>query len=336
MPVQSRKSLSLVRNFSDFYQEVAAIKQAIADGTLPVYLADGRKTQTDIHSLVSMTSLRLYSFLVKQAQLVREQGNEQERKSYKVAQYAMAALADEIFIIKLKWDGNEAWQDYMLEERLFKTSMAGRNLFDHISKLLHSRSHSLLQQELGIIFQMVLQLGFKGLYIGKSGDIHLKAIRKDLLHYIGITANGDQPAFPQAAQEQYKLSKPFGAHLAPLSRWYWLGALCMVSYLAISSIFWISVSSKITELLPASLVSNIATSSQKSSASNIFESELENSQSNTTKILPVRLASQSIDTVTTLLSRCESLSQQCSTSKGILKTYCIQQLAKQCDAHSFP
>lgn len=249
--MSNRQSFSLVQYFSDFYQEIAALKQAISDGNLPIYLAGDSKTETDKHSLASMMALRLYSFLAKQAKEVRELGNEQERQAYRMAQYVMAALADEIFIIELEWDGNDVWADYLLEKRLFKTSMAGRNLFQYSSRLLKSRTHGPLQRELGIIFLMAIQLGFKGEHTGKKGYEHLKGLRKDLLHFIGYSAESELPAFPQAEQIDYKMSKPYGKRLAPLSRWYWIGTFCLIAYLIVSTGIWYRTSTEITDVLPS-------------------------------------------------------------------------------------
>lgn len=251
MPVAARQFPSLVQCFADFYQEVAVVKQAINDGSLPVLLMGDKQAKTDMRSLSSMVSLRLYSFLIKQKQEVESLGTEQEQKLYRVALYVMAALADELFILELKWDGQKYWTDCLLETRLFRTSMAGRNFFKYADNLLHVRGNSSIHQELAMVFLMALQLGFKGRYSGRDGKEFLSNLRKDLLHFIGYRADGEKPAFPQAVQEQYKLQKHTPARLAPVSRWYWMGAAALLVYLAVSSAVWFHVSDSITGILPS-------------------------------------------------------------------------------------
>lgn len=250
----SRSSLSLVQYFSEFYQEIAAIKKEIANGSLPSYLAGGKKVQSDKQSQAEMTSMRLYSILVQQAKEVREKGSEQESKGYRLAQYIMSALADELFLIELEWDGNELWAENLLEYRLFKSSMSGRNLFVYLGKLLKSRNYGPMQREQAIVFLMALQLGFKGQYTGKSGHQHLMGIRKDLLNFIGFSSDDNTPLFPQASYQEYRLSKPFGERLAPVSLWYKIGGGCFLMYLLVSTGVWYQASSTMTDVLPSRCV----------------------------------------------------------------------------------
>ncbi len=255
MSMTGRQFPSLVQCFSDFYQEIAIVKEAIADGSLPALLMGntgaGKTAHTDMRSIAAMVNLRLYSFLLKQKQQVEKLGTEQEQKIYRIALYVMAALADEIFILELPWDGQRYWADCLLETRLFHTSMAGRNLFKYADNLLRVRGSSAIHQELATVFLMAFQLGFKGQYSGRDGKEFLANLRRDLLHFIGYRCDGEKPAFPQPLLAQYKLQKHTSARIAPASRWYWLGAGALLVYLLVSSAVWLQVAGSVTDTLPS-------------------------------------------------------------------------------------
>lgn len=82
---------------------------------------------------------------------------------YREAQYAMVALADEIFMSgMLDWPGKADWNGYPLEMAFFNTRSAGQQLFDRIEKVLARRDPG--ERDLAEIYFNVISLGFRGKY----------------------------------------------------------------------------------------------------------------------------------------------------------------------------
>src|SRR5579859_742019 len=104
MPSTSQRSGALLARFAEFYEEVARLKLAIREGQLPMYLAMGGTPKDPVAlsggELAALVSQRLQTRLQEQARDVALAGTQAEIDNYRIAQYAMAALADEVFIIE--------------------------------------------------------------------------------------------------------------------------------------------------------------------------------------------------------------------------------------------
>lgn len=230
----------LLGNFAEFYEELASIKAAAAESRLAAHpalagtglAADGRECAARIGGF-------LFTLLQRQALDVRRRGTDAEAKAYTLAQYAMAALADELFILDMDWPGQEAWLDELLEARLFQTRRAGRQFFEAVVQLLSTRGKTQLHVDLGSVFLLSLQLGFKGMYRGRHGEAALQAIREKLYRFVqgGVPDPKGKPAFPQAYLHTFSTARDF--RLAPLRPWFIAGGAALVCYLLISSALWL-------------------------------------------------------------------------------------------------
>lgn len=103
------------------------------------------------------------------AALFRRQAEEAHRSGasaqtlYQEAQYAMIALADEVFITGLgEWPGRQDWKSYHLELAFFHSSVAGTDIFRRIDRMLSRYDPG--QRDLAEIYFHVLSLGFMGAY----------------------------------------------------------------------------------------------------------------------------------------------------------------------------
>src|SRR5260221_3893579 len=134
MASASQRSGALLARFAEFYEEVARLKLAIREGQVPMYLAMGGVAKDtaapSAGELAALVSQRLGTRLQEQGKNVALVGTQAEIDSYSIAQYAMAALADELFIIETDWPGREAWQQYLLEQQLMGSSCAGGAFFE--------------------------------------------------------------------------------------------------------------------------------------------------------------------------------------------------------------
>jgi type VI secretion system protein ImpK len=229
----------LMSCFADFYAEVARIRQAIHQGRLAAYLAEGRAVNfAGASDIAAAVAERLGSRLQQQAAQLRSGGNEAEIKAYRQAQYVMAVLADEVLLLELDWSGALAWRDELLERRLFGSSTAGRDFFQLLDRLLQSRGRSSLLIDLGGVYLLALQLGFKGRYRSRQGEDVLASYKTKLLRFIGwgdVSAD-DTLMFPHAYQ--HLVSAGAGERLAPTSRWLTLTGAVLLGYLLISSLVW--------------------------------------------------------------------------------------------------
>lgn len=231
--------------FTEFYEEVARIKQAVAGGRLASYLG-GKNTGPD---LAASTSARLLALLADQEQRISAEANHVERKSYDVARYFMAALADEVLGLNLSWEGRDYWQDHLIERKLFGRSVAGRDFYVLADRILHSRGHQPISEDLAAVALIAIQLGFQGQYRGQSQVEQRNRYRQRLLHFIGTGGRGKtNPIFAKA--HQGLITQPGEHRLAPFSRWYLIGAALLSLYLVASTLVWVVNVRDLTHVLP--------------------------------------------------------------------------------------
>ena len=225
----------LSRCFAEFYEELARIKVAAAQGRLPSYLG-GASAPADI---AASTATRLLALLAEQQKRVHARANQTERQSYALARYFMAALADEVLGLSLDWEGRDHWQHYLLERRLFGRSIAGSQFYAQTDKVLNTRGNDPLMADLASVALMALQLGFQGQYWGDAGLPQRNRYRKRLQQFIGTGSQTSlaRPVFSVAYRGL--ISEAREHRLAPFSRWYPVAAGIAVVYLVLSSAVWI-------------------------------------------------------------------------------------------------
>lgn len=117
------------------------------------------------------------------AALLRRQATDSSRHGasgeelYREAEFAMAALADEVFLTELgNWPGRADWSAYPLQKAFFGTINAGEELFTKIDRFLENYHPG--QRGLAEVYFNVLSLGFRGKYgVGEEGPRSLKIPR---------------------------------------------------------------------------------------------------------------------------------------------------------------
>ena len=240
MPDPVSRSLFLFSCFTEFYELVAEFKVAIREGRLPLMLRVGdQPSPTEPADIAAMVSGQLAGVLYRQLDRVSRERAPGTVRAHRVAVYAMAALADEIFVLELDWVGREAWLDLLLEYKLFHSRTAGCQMFSVIRRLLDQGVHSALHVDLAVVLLMALQLGFKGQYRGERGELELRALRAQLLAMLRKTDARTivRLAFPQAYQNLVGTSAP--SRLAPLTPWYVAAGVALGLYLVVSTVVWL-------------------------------------------------------------------------------------------------
>lgn len=155
--------------------------------------------------------------------------------------YIMAAFSDETFVCLLEWPGKDYWRDHLMELRLFHTQIAGQDIFRRIEKALVRQDYGV--EELAIIYLMVLALGFKGQYLRDPATVEL--YRKKLFDRLAMT-NPDlrresQRLFPEAYRHTVTEGAP--VRLAEPKTWWLIVVGILGSWLLLSTIAWLLLTS---------------------------------------------------------------------------------------------
>lgn len=225
---------ALLVQFGDFFAELLRLKYALAGGRLGA--GDGL-TPADLAGLVHQ---RLRTLLEAQAVKARHWGGAYGETLYREAQYVMAALADETMLLRINWDGKQAWQDRLLETALFGTRVAGERVFERLDALLDDSTRA--SADLATIYLVALALGFRGRYWRPEDEGDLRSYRAALAR---IIARHD----PELAREGARLFPQAYAHTIdqgravrlPYLRPWALALLAVLSlFLAGSHLIWVA------------------------------------------------------------------------------------------------
>lgn len=156
-----------------------------------------RSAPVPVHAAKALEEIqeRLKAVLSAQTNKVVHLLDQTDSLQFKDAQYAMAALADEIFLT-LPWHGCDLWAKQLLESQLFQSQSAGTLIFKKIDDLLSKYDPS--RKNLATVYFYVLALGFKGAYAEAEHQPILKNYEARLYAFI----YGKNPSL-----QDYNLSK---------------------------------------------------------------------------------------------------------------------------------
>lgn len=213
--------MSLNDKFYEFYREVVALERQLAAGASP---AEARE---------------------KLIALVARQQHESERDEghygaevYARAKYAMAALADEVFL-RPESKARDAWMGHLLEAALFRSQRAGEKVFENIEDLANDRGAA--AAELARIYLTVLGLGFQGKYRDRTDAAHaLGEARRKLYHVIykrdPRPLAGEDRLVPDAYAET--ADNGIRSELPYRRPWIWALALVLLLWLGAAHALW--------------------------------------------------------------------------------------------------
>jgi type VI secretion system protein ImpK len=229
--MSERRPLSLLDCFAAYYAELAGEKRTVDERNAAPTL--------DPAALASEASNRLLAFLERQQQAVRATGTTAEIAFYGHLRQVMAALADEAFLLDLRWAGRRAWLGVLLEERLCGSRNAGSQFFEYANHLLRADDRGVASRDASSVLLLALGLGFQGCYRGAEGQRILAGYRRKLYRLAGDGTAVAPPArvFEQAYRYCAVLpeQRP-GASLRPAVR-----AACAIlaGYLLLSLLLWL-------------------------------------------------------------------------------------------------
>lgn len=228
----------LLDRFQEFYAEVIRLKGRVARGTW-VFEPETSTAATAAEEPSATAVWRsLLSLLERQSLDAGRSGGDFAVEIYRRAQYAMAALADEIFL-HLEWAGRETWRDHLLEARLFGSHRAGEELFERIEELLRDRDT--VHTELARVYLTVLALGFQGKFRGQPGaEQEIEGYRRRLFRFVfgrdPQAVRGNERLVPAAYVST--LDEGSSTTLPYLKPWVWALVLLFVLWIGGSHLIW--------------------------------------------------------------------------------------------------
>jgi type VI secretion system protein ImpK len=239
----------LIDKFQQFYAEVLQLRGRVAEGSWVFQGEGSANPAAEPRESPSGVWRKLVALLERQSLDAARDGGDFGVEIYRRAQYAQAALADEIFI-NLAWPGREAWREHLLEAKLFGTHGAGEQLFERIDNLLRDRDA--LYGELARVYLTVLALGFQGKYRGRpDGDQEIQSYRRRLFRFIYTRdpqiVQGEERVMPQAYAAT--LNEGNKSELPYLKPWLWTLVLIIVMWLAGSHLLWRNAISDVEPLV---------------------------------------------------------------------------------------
>jgi type VI secretion system protein ImpK len=234
----------LIETFQQFYGEVLRLQARVAAGAW-VFSGETATNITESVARESPTAVwrRLVSLIERHSLDAGTQGGDFAAEIYRRAQYAMVALADEVFL-NLDWAGREGWREHLLETKFFGSHNSGEALFERVEELL--RDHDTVSAELGRIYLMTLALGFQGKYRGRpDADEVLAVYRRRLFRFVynrdPVAVYGRERVVPQAYSSTLDGARP--TELPYLRPWAWAVVAALVVWIGASfAVFRYSIS----------------------------------------------------------------------------------------------
>lgn len=243
----------LLRQFRDFYADVAHLKEQVQAGTW-IFSSDAEgEGAAEQHGSANAVLHRLCRRLEHQALDATRAGGDYGAALFREAQYVMAALADEVFLHGVDWQGRETWTNNLVETRLFGTSDAGERLFSRAEELLEQRDP--VYAELAVVYFMALALGFRGRYYGREDGGRLNQLKQRLYEFaFRRTANLSGEGF-SLFPDAYRYTLQDGAkrELPHGRRWLTACAAAFVLLLLAGQLLWRSATMDAEAALDAAI-----------------------------------------------------------------------------------
>jgi type IV/VI secretion system ImpK/VasF family protein len=253
----------LFSKFRNFYNEIIRFKHQKTEFTAGFSTAIVTEYAADLSpdGAAEALSKKLVAMLELQAAEAMWMGGESAER-YPDAQYAMVALADEIFL-NTEWEGQGAWSKNLLEAKLFRTHCAEVELFRRVDKLLKDQPDSSASRDLARVYMFVIAAGFAGKYRTFGLTRALAEYRQRLFEYIHQGGDAlmiyapERRIFPEAAQRT--LVGEAVSRFTAAQRWAAILAFLVVGYTAIAHFAWSRVSADlkdVTDRIEAGSVAN--------------------------------------------------------------------------------
>jgi type IV/VI secretion system ImpK/VasF family protein len=250
-PAVDAKATFLFAKFRTFYSEIIRFKHQKTEFTAGFSTAIMSEASASEGTPEAAAALgkKLMELLELQAAEAKWMGGELGAR-YPEAQYAMAALADEIFT-QLEWEGQSHWANHTLEFELYRTRGAAHELFKRIDRLLKDAPNSAIARDLARVYLQVLAGGFKGKYREFGLTRALAEYRQRLYEFIYrddalLLYAPDRKIFPTASART--LEGHAVSRFSAAQRWAAILAFVAIGYAVVAHVAWRRVSADLQDV----------------------------------------------------------------------------------------
>lgn len=252
----------LYSKFRAFYNEIIRFRHQHTEfgaGFATAILSEAVTMQENPDIAAESLSRKLIELLELQAAEAKWMGGEMALR-YPEAQFAMAALADELFT-HFDWDGRTAWPSYLIEPRLFRTHGSQYELFRRIDKLLKDAPNTPVSRDLARVYLLVIAAGFQGKYRPFGLTRALAEYRQRLYEYIYrddalMLYAPERTLMPDVAART--LAGHAVSRLSGAQRWAAILVFLMVGYTVVAHLAWSRVSSDLADVTSRIIVDSAA------------------------------------------------------------------------------
>jgi len=245
-------AIFLLAKFRAFYNEIIRFQHQHSEFTAGFATAVMSFESGEVGSpdaAAEGLSKRLADLLDLQMAEAKWMGGEAGER-YPDAQYAMAALADEIFT-HTEWEGSSAWPKFSLERKVYKTHAAEVELFKRIDRLLKDSPDTEVARDLARVYLLVLAAGFQGKWRPFGLTRPIAEYRRRLYEYIHredplMLYAPERRVFPDATSRT--LAGEAVARFSTAQRWAAILVFLVVSYTVVAHIAWSRASADLKDV----------------------------------------------------------------------------------------
>jgi type VI secretion system protein ImpK len=196
---------------------------------------------------------QLEQAIARQWDNARYRLSDRERMQLRNVQYLMCALADDLFLHDVKWQGRAFWAADVLEERVFGTRVAGERVFENIRDLIDRRDPA--DAALAAVTLAAIGLGLRGRMRGPSHAAGLAAQTRALFELtVGRAAD---PTLGQRAMAPMAIANVVQGSSGLRRPIFTLGGFVLLAiigwFLAISTFLWFDLTSDLAAAADAIL-----------------------------------------------------------------------------------
>lgn len=226
----------LIDEFHIFCKEVYKIKRKVE--SIQNQPEEALDEDSNDQRLVESIQRKLRLVLEDQSvRIIRQVGNH-VGLHFDEAKYIMVSLADEVFL-SFDWFGHDFWRENMLESQLFKTQVAGEQIFKRIDDLISQ--HDPMRANVASIYLLVLGLGFKGKFRDQNDNGKIAYYRDQLFQVIyhhpnGLFHGGRNYIIKECYEHTITMNN--SKKLPDVRRWIIIFIAVFAVFLSVSSILW--------------------------------------------------------------------------------------------------
>jgi type VI secretion system protein ImpK len=222
----------VLQSFREFYTQVIRLRRGVLSNPWGI-AREGSTPERDDHlrqGAAQRVSDLLLATLERQALEAGRRSGEAGAAFHREAQYVMATLADEVFLL-LEWEGRGTWAANLLETRMFGSHVGGELFFRRLESLLQEQDA--VKRPLVGVYLMALSLGFQGRYRGRDAAEVLASFRRRAFAFVfpghRSVLRGERRLFPEAYE--HTAGGGEAVRLPHARRWFAAAAAVLLLYL---------------------------------------------------------------------------------------------------------